>query len=545
MRRNRLILGGMLAAAAGWKTWLLARGAFPFNADEAIVALMGRHILAGARPTFFYGQAYMGSLDAYLVAAGFALFGTAVWVVRLVQTLLYLGILLSTYAIGARILRSERLGLLAVGLLVFPVVNLTLYTTVSLGGYGEALLIGNLLIWMGLILVERLKEQSERLDTRDTALGAAWGLTAGLGVWANGLSLVYAAPVGLAILIFSLRARVGWARRGLLWGALVVGGLLGAAPFWGYGMANGWQSLVGELLGSAVAVEGGSWLVRSFNHLVRLILLGGTATLGFRPPWEVRWLLLPLMPAIFIFWACVLGYGFKQAQGKNPQAWVWRVLAGVGLTLAAGFIFTSFGIDPSGRYFAPFSILLALAGGGLLDWLYQRRRGWALAVLAVVLAYQWGGTLDCALRKPPALTTQFDLQTVIEDGYQDDLIAFLEEKGETRGYSTYWVSYSLAFLSEERLIFIPRLPYHHDMRYTTRDDRYAPYQEWVEESETIAYITASNPNLDVWLRGGFEGLGVEWREEEIGPYRVFYALSRAVRPAEVGLGETRGAVEPE
>ncbi|GAP17969.1 hypothetical protein LSAC_01850, partial [Levilinea saccharolytica] len=208
----------MLTAAAGWKAWLLARGSFPFNADEAIVALMGRHILAGARPTFFYGQAYMGSLDAYLVAAGFALFGPAVWVVRLVQTLLFLGILLSTYAIGARILRSERLGLLAVGLLVFPVVNLTLYTTVSLGGYGEALLIGNLLIWMGLILVERLKEEPAKLEARDAALGAVWGLTAGLGVWANGLSLVYAAPVGLAILAYSVRARIGWTRRGLLWG---------------------------------------------------------------------------------------------------------------------------------------------------------------------------------------------------------------------------------------------------------------------------------------------------------------------------------------
>jgi hypothetical protein len=49
--------------------------AVPFNADEAIVALMARHILQGERPIFFYGQAYMGSLDAYLVALGFLLFG--------------------------------------------------------------------------------------------------------------------------------------------------------------------------------------------------------------------------------------------------------------------------------------------------------------------------------------------------------------------------------------------------------------------------------------------------------------------------------------
>ena len=40
----------------------------PFNADEAIVALMARHINQGNIPVFFYGQAYMGSLDAMLVS---------------------------------------------------------------------------------------------------------------------------------------------------------------------------------------------------------------------------------------------------------------------------------------------------------------------------------------------------------------------------------------------------------------------------------------------------------------------------------------------
>ena len=59
----------ILAAAAGWKLILLSMNAFPFNADEAVVALMARHALQGNIPIFFYGQAYMGSLDALLVAA--------------------------------------------------------------------------------------------------------------------------------------------------------------------------------------------------------------------------------------------------------------------------------------------------------------------------------------------------------------------------------------------------------------------------------------------------------------------------------------------
>ena len=95
------ILLGILAVAAGLKIWLVAMGQVPFNADEAVVALMARHIImAGERPVFFYGQAYMGSLDAYLVAAGFLIFGQQVWVIRLIQGLLYLATIITTVWIG-------------------------------------------------------------------------------------------------------------------------------------------------------------------------------------------------------------------------------------------------------------------------------------------------------------------------------------------------------------------------------------------------------------------------------------------------------------
>ena len=121
---------------------LLALGALPFNADEAVVALMARHILQGERPIFFYGQAYMGSLDAFLVAGGFLLLGQQVWVIRLVQALLYGGLIITTIGLGKEACGSWKIGFLAAGLMAIPTVNVTLYTTASLGGYGEALLIG-------------------------------------------------------------------------------------------------------------------------------------------------------------------------------------------------------------------------------------------------------------------------------------------------------------------------------------------------------------------------------------------------------------------
>jgi hypothetical protein len=116
------------------------------------------------------------------------------------------------------------------------------------------------------------------------------------------------------------------------------------------------------------------------------------------------------------------------------------------------------------------------------------------------------------------------------------LVTFLTQQGETRGYSNYWVTYPLAFISQEELIFQPRLPYHEDLRYTQRDDRYAPYGEWVEASTRVAYITTRNPALDEKLRAGLQGLGVAWQEQSIGDYQVYFHLSRIVRPEELGLG---------
>ena len=144
----------------------------PFNADEAVVALMARHILQGAM-SCFYGQHYMGSLDAYLIAAGFLLFGQQVWVIRLVQALLYLGTWLrpSGWAGSFRELENRSAGS---RLLAIPTVNLTVYTTATLGGYGETLLIGNLVLWLGL-------EIAKRFDWRWMLLGVC--RVGGCGRW--------------------------------------------------------------------------------------------------------------------------------------------------------------------------------------------------------------------------------------------------------------------------------------------------------------------------------------------------------------------------
>ena len=520
---------------AGVKIWALIRDAVPFNADEAVVALMAKHILQGERSVFFYGQAYMGSADAYLVAAGFWIFGEQIWVIRLVQSLLYLGTILTTMWIVARLAGNARAAAISGLLLAVPAVNMTLYTTASLGGYGEALLLGNIILIAGFWLVNRLQAIVDRKSsTKKIALPALiLGLLTGLGLWVNGLTLVYAIPMLVFILYKVAKNRI-WSTLAFLIGFGSVGVLIGALPWGLYAAQNGFQALTAELFGSAIAVEGGSYASRVLNHLSSLLLLGSSAILGLRPPWEVKWVVLPLIPAAVGAWAVMLYAGFRKMSRPFPGRAILVIYGGIALTLAAAFIFTSFGADPSGRYFLPIQIALAVLAGFVgADWTGNKPA--AGLVIAFLLVYQLVGNIQSILQNPPGLTTQFYEPARLNHQYMDELIQFLDENGETRGYTNYWVSYPLAFKTDEKLIFVPSLPYHPDLRYTSRDDRYPPYDGMVAVSQRIAYITSKNPGLDRRLRSEFAAMDVTYKEAVIGDYRVFYALSDAIRPEELAI----------
>lgn len=532
------------------KVILLLLDAFPFNSDEAIVGLMARHILNGARPVFFYGQAYMGSLDAYLVAIFFFFFGTYTWVIRLVQILLYLAVIISTLHFMSLLGLTRRVQIITACMLAIPSVNVTLYSTVSLGGYNEALLIGNLILIVCVLIYKKipqyLTEPKAKRNKPGWWLISGLGFLIGFGLWVNGLTLVYAVPAGALILWGLLRnkSKDGWSMffRFLIWG--LAGFIIGSSPWWIFGLANAaGSSLLGELLGSAVAVESGGWFQIVLNHLLSFVLFGLTALFGLRPPWLVEWLAFPMIPFVILFWGMVAVYTFKRFQKWDQTEPGLFLSIGVMVTLVSGFIFTSFGTDPSGRYFLPLWIPFSILAAEMVDdWIPTVQ--WKIAAVCFIVVFHGVGIIQSAQKNPPGLTTQFDLQTVIDHRYDKDLIRFLEDKNETCGYSNYWVSYPLAFNSNEKLIFIPSLPYHQDLRYTPRDNRYKPYTDYVEGCGRVAYILTQNPALEKYVKEKFTEHDIDWAEESIGDYLVMYNLSGKVSPSEIGLGGSTELMQP-
>src|SRR5947209_2279805 len=80
MRRHALFIGLLIIIAAARFTILLASQTH-VHSDEAIIGLMGKHILEGRYfPFYMYGQPYNAGAawEAYLVAIAFVFFGISV-----------------------------------------------------------------------------------------------------------------------------------------------------------------------------------------------------------------------------------------------------------------------------------------------------------------------------------------------------------------------------------------------------------------------------------------------------------------------------------
>src|SRR5712692_5946068 len=107
----------IIALATLLRIVLIAQGWPHSNADEDTMGIMAMHIAYhGEHPIFFYGQHYMGTLEAYLAAAFFRLFGASVFSLRLGPVLLFALFLANMYLLTS-LLYTKKLALITLALL--------------------------------------------------------------------------------------------------------------------------------------------------------------------------------------------------------------------------------------------------------------------------------------------------------------------------------------------------------------------------------------------------------------------------------------------
>ncbi len=515
--------GALILTMALWRFALLAADAFPLHGDEAVVLLMARHILQGARPIFFYGQAYMGSLDAYLIAAAFALGGESVLVARLVQVGLYAALLALTswglrWAWGPAVARQALL------YLAFAPVLLVVYGVVTLGGYNEALLLGTAgLLWAA--------AGSRKPCSREAAFGRGVGLgfLLGVGAWVLLLSWVYLLPAAVYVALRWRRCGRPPFLTGV--GGAVLGAGLGAWPIGLFVARQGWRALMAASPTASFPHFAHPWWRGIPWHGLLLGTAGFPVVAGVRVPWSLAWRLpLPLGALVLAVHALAL-----VGWWKTRRTAAWWLVSGVVVTNALLYVFTPYGGDPTGRYFLPWAHAAAVMMAVGLSRVVPARR-WRYGLLAgLCLAQSW--VTWQAARAPGGLSPVFLPSLRVDAVEQRALTAFLLEQDLTLGYTNYWIAYPLAFLSQERLQYAPRLPYHENLRYSVGDDRIPAYTQAAACAQRIAYVTfVAQQTLNTRLRSAWIQRGLTWRETRLAGYMIYYDLRPALAPWDVGLG---------
>ncbi len=205
------------------------------NSDEAIIALMARHIaLHGAHPVFFYGQNYMGSTEAYIGAIFFRLFGPSLEMLRLGLLIPYVLFLVVFYHMTS-LLYSKSRALLSLALLACGSYTMVRRQLLGIGGYQEILLCAPLLLLLATRLALSSPNKIASHSRKRLLTFAAWGAVAGFGFWSNLLILPFIATSGLLLLIFCYREIRSFASLALVLGLFIgllplLAGILGQPP---------------------------------------------------------------------------------------------------------------------------------------------------------------------------------------------------------------------------------------------------------------------------------------------------------------------------
>jgi hypothetical protein len=307
------------------------------------MGLMGRDVLHGQFPFFFYGQPFMGAVDGYLHAVPFALLGESVATLRLSAVLVSLGHVAVAALLAGRVFGDGRW---AAAVALVPSAYLLKWAADARLVYGLILVLTPLCLLLAMAAA----------DSRGNRAGRAralvvLALVGGLAWWTN----LLLAPVLLACALVILWRRPPLGRR---WILVPLAFLLGSLPVWLFTVVYhrlpvvtvplaSWRGIADHARDLATTafplVAGVPLATLRTRPLVALALTGGAIALvlalGDRRAGRVGRLLLGLVAAIALVTVLVTERGLTLAT-EDPRYLlsvlaIWPVLLGGALARVA------------------------------------------------------------------------------------------------------------------------------------------------------------------------------------------------------------------
>ncbi len=197
LSKTDLALAVVMLATALLVRWpFIARGETLLHSDEAIVGLMAQDIAEGrSLPLYFYGQRYMGALEAYAIAAVSPLFDDPIHALRFGPACFFALLVAVQYLMLTRWF-GRRGGLMGALALLAAAPMLTQWSISARGGYIEIILWGSALIWAySEWFVEPLPPRRRQVQR------FVFGAILGSGWWINPSILMFVLPIAAHALL--------------------------------------------------------------------------------------------------------------------------------------------------------------------------------------------------------------------------------------------------------------------------------------------------------------------------------------------------------
>jgi hypothetical protein len=489
--------------------WPALINAGTVNSDAAIVGLQAMHIPRGELSLLLYGSGYQTSVDSFVAAGFFALFGASPLALMLSTFAGHVASTLLAYSTLARHLPRWSAAVAVLPLVFTPS---PLHTYILGPPRQAAITLVFLAVWW-----------IDRVDVGSAARGRGWrfggGVVASLACFADPYALLFLPPFLVLTLVLSWRpGSKGGSRwvavgRGVL--PVLAGLLVGIAPF--LLLLSSPRSVHGEATFTA------SVLRHNAGLLWEVCLPWVTSARVFLPgdagyvPWNAgAFRTVQVAGPILLLGAMTLGlFSFFRASPSDESRRLH--LLGLGLYGLAVLVLNlaAFLVSPmvmdlfSARYLAAMVLMAPFALAPAAARVNREILAGLLApYLVSAMASGWLGFG----REVKGL---FPVR-LASGGASDEerLQVLLRERGVEHAIADYWVAYRLTFLYREAIEVVPLHP---------EEDRYAPYRRAFDSAKRVAYVFDARRSREQ----------LESMREELATHGAYGAIGETLRSGDL------------
>ncbi len=473
--RDAVLLLALILLAVAVRVPYFVQGGGILTSDDAIPALMGKHIADGKiAPISYYGQLYMGSLSSHVFALFFKCFGYSLFMLQLTTLLFYLGFMAVEF-VFLKELFSREFAALVVLFFALPIGELVRVSFDDTSAYPLVLLFGALLLFLSYRIAWKGEDRWLSL----------FGFLTGLAFWTHQVTAGFILTAWLAVLV---RTKPNFKRYAVL-ASTTLAGLFPLLIQEAYDRLHMLRFLVAgkkePMSAAKLSMTAGFLrkLLSTTDHPLGILFLG-LVLLGFG----------------------VMAVRAVRHRDARPQA-LFALFFGLFFGV---FIFSGFSAKGVIRYLFPsYACLPVLFLAG--PWFLVRRRRIAasLAALAVLLAFNLGGAFSAF---QATRTRSLHLRAVV---------AAMEATGVKYWQAEYWTAYKITAVAGERVVVDA---------YTM--DRYFPFRlDYFNRARRGAFVfmkDSTEASKTPVMVGLLKKLGVPFHYKDVGGTGLIFGLESQV-----------------